>query len=79
MAAKINRIPGASGYNEQHPEFEYELVNLCRYLLLLSVCISTGLQAQLPVESGGLEAYLGGITFGAENDGRFKIRDESRQ
>jgi hypothetical protein len=39
---------------------------------------SATIQASLPVESGDLESYLNSITFGSEDDARFKIPTPSQ-
>jgi len=43
------------------------------FSVLLSVGLSFGTQASVVTESGDLESYLNGISFGAENDGLFQI------
>ena len=43
------------------------------YVLIAVAWFSQNSHAETPTESGDLESYLNSITFGVENDGRFKI------
>ena len=43
------------------------------YLAFLLVFLSVKVYASIPTENGDLQSYLNGITFGAEDDGQFKI------
>jgi hypothetical protein len=42
-------------------------------ILFFLVCLSVSAYASVPTENGDLQSYLNGITFGAEDDGQFKI------
>ncbi len=45
----------------------------CKFKLLVLICLSFQVYASVPAETGDLQSYLNGITFGAEDDGQFKI------
>ncbi len=45
----------------------------CKFRLLVLICLSFQVYASVPAETGDLQSYLNGITFGAEDDGQFKI------
>lgn len=44
-----------------------------RLILLLLTCLCAGAHASVVTQSGDLESYLNGLTFGSENDGFFQI------
>jgi len=44
-----------------------------KFMLLLPACLSMHACASIPAETGDLESYLNGITYGVENDGHFNI------
>ena len=50
-----------------------------KFILLLLACWSVSVNAAVPTESGDLESYLNGITFGTEDDGQFKIPTPDQQ
>jgi len=50
-----------------------KVVKSYRFMLLLPACLSICVYASVPTETGDLESYLNGITYGVEDDGRFQI------
>jgi len=60
-------------YNNYYSRKGCALVKNHIFILLLLAGFSPSAYAEVPTESGDLESYLNGITFGVENDRVFKI------
>jgi hypothetical protein len=51
----------------------HKQLKIYKYILFFAVCVCIDSHASVISENGNLESYLNSITFGSENDARFKI------